>query len=128
MVGRNSRFTCDFGLQKSFAEVHPFATTFATVGSDVMNIGYARASTLDQILDVQRLALRKAACKKIFREKLSGPSRQRPELSAHARTAPQCRYRHRGRWLTDPSGQRVSRSTRNPFGKSLPLVHLIPTC
>ena len=45
-----------------------------------LKIGYARVSTLDQNLDLQMRALRKAECKKIFREKISGVSRQRPEL------------------------------------------------
>ena len=45
-----------------------------------MRIGYARVSTLDQNLDLQMQALRKAGCKKIFREKISGASRNRPEL------------------------------------------------
>jgi DNA invertase Pin-like site-specific DNA recombinase len=45
-----------------------------------MNIGYARGSTLDQNLDLQMQVLRKAGCKKIFREKVSGASRERPEF------------------------------------------------
>jgi DNA invertase Pin-like site-specific DNA recombinase len=45
-----------------------------------MNIGYARVSTLDQNLDLQMQALRKAGCKKIFREKVSGASPERPEF------------------------------------------------
>jgi len=45
-----------------------------------MKIGYARVSTLDQNLDLQMQALRKAGCKKIFREKISGASRERPEF------------------------------------------------
>lgn len=45
-----------------------------------MNIGYARVSTLDQTLDVQMQALRKSGCKTIFRERVSGDSRKRPEF------------------------------------------------
>ena len=45
-----------------------------------MNIGYARVSTLDQNLDLKIQALRKAGCKKIFREKVSGASRERQEF------------------------------------------------
>ena len=45
-----------------------------------MKIGYARVSTVDQNLDLQMQALKKAGCKKIFREKISGASRERPEL------------------------------------------------
>lgn len=51
-----------------------------TKASAGMRIGYARVSTLDQNLDLQMQALRKAGCKKIFREKISGASRNRPEL------------------------------------------------
>lgn len=45
-----------------------------------MKIGYARTSTQDQNLDLQTDALKKAGCKKIFNEKISGSSRNRPEL------------------------------------------------
>lgn len=45
-----------------------------------MKIGYARVSTLDQDLDLQLKALKKAGCQKVFREKVSGASRQRPEF------------------------------------------------
>ncbi len=45
-----------------------------------MKIGYARVSTLDQKLGLQLDALKKAGCKRIFREKLSGACRQRPEF------------------------------------------------
>lgn len=46
-----------------------------------MRIGYARVSTLDQKLDLQMQALKKARCSKIFREKVSGAASQdRPEL------------------------------------------------
>jgi DNA invertase Pin-like site-specific DNA recombinase len=45
-----------------------------------MKIGYARVSTLEQHLDLQLRALEKAACKKIFREKVSGSNRERPQF------------------------------------------------
>ena len=45
-----------------------------------MKIGYARVSTQDQKLDLQLKALKKAGCRKIFREKISGWIRQRPEF------------------------------------------------
>ena len=45
-----------------------------------MKIGYARVSTLDQNLDLQMKALKKAGCQKVFREKVSGTSWQRPEF------------------------------------------------
>ena len=45
-----------------------------------MKIGYARVSTLDQNLDLQLKALKKAGCQKVFREKVSGTSWQRPEF------------------------------------------------
>jgi DNA invertase Pin-like site-specific DNA recombinase len=45
-----------------------------------MKIGYARVSTLDQNLDLQLKALKKAGCQKVFREKASGATRQRPEF------------------------------------------------
>jgi len=45
-----------------------------------MKIGYARVSTLEQNLDLQLQALKKGGCKKIFREKVSGSSPQRPEF------------------------------------------------
>ena len=45
-----------------------------------MKIGYARVSTEEQNLDMQLGALRKAGCKKIFQEKISGTKWERPEL------------------------------------------------
>ena len=45
-----------------------------------MKIGYARVSTIEQNLDSQLQALKKASCQKIYREKISGAIRQRPEF------------------------------------------------
>ena len=45
-----------------------------------MKIGYARVSTQDQKLDLQLKLLNKAGCQKIFREKVSGFTKQRPEF------------------------------------------------
>lgn len=43
-------------------------------------IGYARVSTDDQNLDLQRDALTNAGCETIYEEKVSGKSTERPEL------------------------------------------------
>lgn len=45
-------------------------------------IGYARVSTEDQNLSLQVDALEKYGCTKIFKEKKSGKSKERPELEA----------------------------------------------
>jgi len=45
-----------------------------------MKIGYARVSTKDQNLDLQLDALTRSGCEKIYREKISGASKERPEL------------------------------------------------
>lgn len=54
-----------------------------------MLIGYARVSTVDQNLALQRDALTEAGCDKIFTEQLSGTVTDRPELASalsHARS------------------------------------------
>jgi DNA invertase Pin-like site-specific DNA recombinase len=45
-----------------------------------MKIGYARVSTKDQNLDLQIEALEKAGCEEIYQEKISGSTKNRPEL------------------------------------------------
>jgi len=46
-----------------------------------MLIGYARVSTQEQNLDLQREALTKADCKKVFEDKVSGTRADRPGLA-----------------------------------------------
>ena len=45
-----------------------------------MKLGYARVSTEDQRLDLQRARLTEAGCGRLFEEKISGAARQRPAL------------------------------------------------
>jgi DNA invertase Pin-like site-specific DNA recombinase len=45
-----------------------------------MLIGYARVSTQDQNLDLQRAALEQACCEKIFEDQMSGTRAERPGL------------------------------------------------
>jgi DNA invertase Pin-like site-specific DNA recombinase len=46
-----------------------------------MLIGYARVSTLDQNLDMQVKALEAAGCLKVFSEKVTGTTAERPEYN-----------------------------------------------
>ena len=45
-----------------------------------MRLGYARVSTEDQALELQRDRLTRAGCGKLFEEKISGAARNRPAL------------------------------------------------
>ncbi len=54
-----------------------------------MLLGYARVSTDDQNLALQRAALHAAGCRRLYEEKASGAKRDRPEL---ARLLDQLRY------------------------------------
>ncbi|MGA8482184.1 MAG: recombinase family protein [Chthoniobacterales bacterium] len=47
-----------------------------------MRIGYARVSTDDQTLDLQRDALKRAKCRQMYEEHASGKNATRPELDA----------------------------------------------
>ena len=46
-----------------------------------MKIGYARVSAEHQKLTIQLEELKKAGCTRIYREKVSGAYRDRPELN-----------------------------------------------
>ena len=46
-----------------------------------MLLGYARVSTDNQDLALQRRTLRAVGCRKLYEEKLSGAQRNRPELA-----------------------------------------------
>ena len=72
-----------------------------------MKIGYARVSTEDQRLALQLDVLKKAGCTRIFREKVSGAYRERPELN---RLLDQLRQ---GDVVTVWKLDRLARSTRN---------------
>jgi len=72
-----------------------------------MLIGYARVSTDDQDLSLQRTTLREAGCRRLYEEKLSGARRDRPEL---ARLLDQLRE---GDVLVVSRLDRLARSTRD---------------
>ena len=46
----------------------------------IMNIGYARVNTQDQDLSLQLDALNGAGCNKIYKEKITGSTKERPQL------------------------------------------------
>lgn len=47
----------------------------------MMKIGYARVSTTDQNLDLQIDALKEEGCEKIYKDKISGAKKDRPEFN-----------------------------------------------
>ncbi len=72
-----------------------------------MKIGYARVSTEDQRLALQLEALKNAGCSRIFREKVSGAFRERPELNR------MLDHLREGDIVTVWKLDRLARSTRN---------------
>jgi len=67
-------------LQKSYAEQRLYAISFARLSGPGMKLGYARVSTEDQRLEIQRTRLTEAGCGRLFEEKISSTARQRPVL------------------------------------------------
>src|SRR3954465_6378165 len=74
--------------QKSVAKRKHFAISSATHlalsrpgRTPLVLVGYARVSTDDQDLTLQRTALKQAGCKRIYEEKVSGATRDRPALT-----------------------------------------------
>jgi DNA invertase Pin-like site-specific DNA recombinase len=74
-----------------------------------MVIGYARVSTVDQKTEAQLPELRKAGCKRIYQENVSGSRKERPELE-------KCLDRlEKGDTLVVWRLDRLGRSTRELF-------------
>ena len=69
-----------FLLQKSVAKVKFSRRHLRQIGA-AMLVGYARVSTDDQDLTLQRAALTEAGCKRVYEEKASGAKRSSPELT-----------------------------------------------
>ena len=76
-----------------------------------MLVGYARVSTTDQNLDLQKDALLAAGCERIFTDTASGAKSQRPGLTEALQC---CRSgRHAGRLETRPPGTFAPASGRD---------------
>ena len=66
------------GDEQALDDSHPSGAHFG--GARRMKLGYARVSTTDQDLAIQRGRLHEAGCEKLFEEKTSGARKKRPEL------------------------------------------------
>src|SRR6516162_5250077 len=67
-------------LRPAAPKVRARSSDMGEITSKSMLIGYARVSTVDQNLALQRDALTEAGCAKIFTEQMSGAVADRPAL------------------------------------------------
>ena len=75
-------------------------------------IGYARVSTQDQNLDLQRSALQQAGCERIYEDKISGTRTERQGLAMYVPEAPHLARLSR-------YGQAWSHADTQPHSKNL---------
>ena len=68
-------------MLKNQSQVYLPLFKFLYISTIIMLIGYARVSTFDQNPDLQKDALEKAGCEKIFVDTVSGTVPQRPGLT-----------------------------------------------
>jgi DNA invertase Pin-like site-specific DNA recombinase len=66
---------------KWYYNLHIITTSFENIEEYFMLIGYARVSTQDQNLELQREALRNANCAQFFEDTISGSKMARPGLN-----------------------------------------------
>src|SRR3954454_18174108 len=69
---RECRSTQDFACCKSLSRKETVSRRYSRRTGLTMLVGYARISTEDQDLPLQRPALKKAACKRLYEEPVSG--------------------------------------------------------
>jgi DNA invertase Pin-like site-specific DNA recombinase len=71
----------EFSIVERRSETDAVARLAAAIERRTVLIGYGRVSTQDQSLDLQRDALTKAGCQKIFEDEISGTRAERPGLA-----------------------------------------------
>ena len=64
-----------------------------------MKYGYARVSTVDQIANLQKDALKSAGCGKVVTEQISGASAKRPKLDKLLASLPIVTFSQFGDWI-----------------------------